>query len=371
LNEKFATGYARLLYDSMDDCENLEKQKTLIGALEELALAYPSVPAVVGYYAWGLYSIAFDYRTLDEKEKCLADIQALRDLHPRNSSIVSALAEMLFYIYSHYKTPGDREKCLDRIRELLRARPDIFESRKSRRLPAQTVNGITYTRAGHVFITPEDDPDTILDKIVETGYGEENCFAHDFDAGFIMRLMSAGFIIMSTREFTADEIEFLLIPTHHTLRSVLLFENLHIEKSLKRFLPRYELAVDTDFDTIVDKCVAFHDDGWLTPRLVDIIKNIKRKGGATVKPFSFGVYRDGELKAGEFGVICGRVYTSYSGYHDESRAGSVQMILTARYLRSHGFDFWDFGMPLDYKTALGAKNISLPEFLDLYRRAKR
>jgi Leu/Phe-tRNA-protein transferase len=63
------------------------------------------------------------------------------------------------------------------------------------------------------------------------------------------------------------------------------------------------------------------------------------------------------------------VYTSYSGYRDEDSAGTVQMLLTGRYLRDRGFAFWDLGMPLDYKDRLGAKNLSPEEFVELFRSA--
>jgi Leu/Phe-tRNA-protein transferase len=88
-----------------------------------------------------------------------------------------------------------------------------------------------------------------------------------------------------------------------------------------------------------------------------------------VKPAAFGLYRDGELVAGEFGVVSGRVYTSYSGYKDEDSAGTVQLALTGRYLRDTGFAFWDLGMPLDYKDRLGARNISPRLFVELFRKA--
>ncbi|MDR0389278.1 MAG: leucyl-tRNA--protein transferase, partial [Spirochaetaceae bacterium] len=69
-------------------------------------------------------------------------------------------------------------------------------------------------------------------------------------------------------------------------------------------------------------------------------------------------------------VIAGSVYTSYSGYHDESNAGKAQMVLTARWLKERGFAFWDLGMPMQYKNKLGAENIGLKRFLELFRRAR-
>jgi Leu/Phe-tRNA-protein transferase len=222
---------------------------------------------------------------------------------------------------------------------------------------------LRYTLSGHVFIMPEDDLDTLVDELISTGYDEEFCIATHISPEFIARLMKAGFLVMSTG--MGDEA--LLLPKIHLIRSVLLFPELHVKKSIKRFLGRYELRVDTDFNQILERCIEIHGEGWLTPPLTQCIKQLHHKRTAMAKPLSFGVYRDGQLRAGEFGVVSGRVYTSYSGYYDEPNAGTCQLVLTARYLRDTGFAFFDLGMPLPYKDELGARNISTRSFVELFR----
>jgi Leu/Phe-tRNA-protein transferase len=226
-----------------------------------------------------------------------------------------------------------------------------------------------YTEDGYIIISPHDNPHGIVNILLKTKYDEEFCFARGIHPDFIARLMAAGFLVMSCWAPCGDDFLLLVMPKHHLIRSVLQFKELHVEKSAHRFLPRYELRFNTDFETIIDKCVETHGDDWLTGPLVAVIKRIRRKGTYDVQPVSFGVYREGVLKAGEFGIIAGKVYTSYSGYHEERNAGKVQMILTARYLEEKGFAFWDFGMPLDYKTQMGARNISLKQFIKLFRKA--
>ena len=231
---------------------------------------------------------------------------------------------------------------------------------------------IRYLPSGHVFIDAKDDCDRVVDALLKTEYSEEFCIAADFDEEFIGRLMEAGFLVMST-ELNENEPEkslYILLPKLHLVRSVVFYPELHIKKSIRPFLSGYELGVDTDFDLVLDKCVQTHGEAWLTPPLVEILKNIRKRKDARIKPVSFAVYRNGELKAGEFGVVMGRVYTSYSGYHEENNAGMVQMILMAQWLNKAGFDFLDFGMPLDYKTNLGAQNISPRRFVELFRAAR-
>jgi Leu/Phe-tRNA-protein transferase len=215
--------------------------------------------------------------------------------------------------------------------------------------------------------------------MLATGYDEEFCLSLCFDPAFIARLMEAGFLVMSTR-INGEEDAYILLPKLHLVRSALFFENLHIKKSIKRFLGRYELRYDADFDYIVDRCIQIHGDDWLTPPLVRAIREIRAAadkkvtaaGKATVAagPVSFGLYRDGRLVAGEFGVTVGRVYTSYSGYYDEDNAGTAQLVLTTQYLRDRGFAFFDLGMPLDYKRDLGAVDLSPGEFVELFRKGR-
>jgi Leu/Phe-tRNA-protein transferase len=233
---------------------------------------------------------------------------------------------------------------------------------------------LRYLPSGHVFIDPQDDSDGVVDALLTAGYGEEFCLARDFDADFIARLMEAGFLVMSAElageEEGPEEPFFILLPKLHLVRSVLFFGDLHVKKSVRPILSRYELRVGEDFDSILDKCVEIHGADWLTPPLAEVLKAMRRRADLPVQPFSFGVYREGKLRAGEIGVVAGRVYTSYSGYYEEDNAGTVQMILMTRWLEERGFDFLDLGMPLDYKALLGARNIDPCRFVELFRAAR-
>jgi len=269
-----------------------------------------------------------------------------------------------------------------------------------------------FTETGFLIILPRDNPRRIVDAMLETGYNEEFCVSLDFSPDFIARLMAAGFLVMSVKaDNDADEDEassqesavtetddqYILLPKLHLTRSVLFFDKLHVKKSVKRLLTngarsrpclhghdraseepkgfspsldRYELRPDADFDFIVNRCQEIHGEDWLTGPLVAAVRDIRQNRLHGVYPMSFALYRNDKLIAGEFGVKAGRVYTSYSGFYDENNAGTVQLILTTRWLQEHGFAFFDLGMPLEYKTALGAQDISPEDFVALFRAAQ-
>jgi len=243
-----------------------------------------------------------------------------------------------------------------------------------------------FTKTGFLVILPRDNPRRIVDAILGTGYNEEFCVSLDFSPDFIARLMAAGFLVMSAKfadaadedesadhEAAAPEIDkrYILLPKLHLTRSALFFDKLHVKKSVKRYINRYELRPDADFDFIVNRCQEVHGKDWLTGPLIAAIRNIRQNRLRGVYPMSFALYRDDKLVAGEFGVKAGSVYTSYSGYYDESNAGTVQLILTTRWLQDNGFAFFDLGMPMDYKTDLGAEDIGPEEFVALFRAAQR
>lgn len=243
---------------------------------------------------------------------------------------------------------------------------------------------LRYTETGYIFMAPGDDCARIVDAMLYTDYHEEFCVALSFDPGFLVDLMAAGFLVMSTRidrppDSPPDYPRYLLLPKLHLERSALFFPDIRETKTARRLLNRYELRFDADFDTIMERCVETHGDAWLTPPLRESIRRIRamdkqlrtRNGESAVeiRPVSFGLYREGKLVAGEFGVLAGGVYTSYSGYRDEDSSGTVQLILTGRWLRDRGAAFWDLGMPLAYKDRLGAVNVSPARFVDLFRGA--
>ena len=229
---------------------------------------------------------------------------------------------------------------------------------------------LRYLPEGYVFMTPFDNCAAAALALEETDYKEDFCLAIDFDPFFIARLMAAGFLVMSGIMENPDGIDkYLLFPKHHLTRSCLFFPELHIKKSIRKLLPLYDIYFDRDFDLILDRCVEIHGSGWLTDPFVKAIREIRKHEDMPVKPVSFALYRENKLAAGEFGIISGRVYTSYSGYYEKDNAGTVQMILTVKYLEENGFDFWDLGMPLDYKLTIGAREISRGEFLKLFLRS--
>jgi Leu/Phe-tRNA-protein transferase len=230
----------------------------------------------------------------------------------------------------------------------------------------QLLGKFIYLDFGSILILEENNPDEAIDLIINTYFPYEFCVGVNFKVPFLTKLIKSEFYVMS--QYYKQNDTYIMIATHHLTKSVLFFDRLHIKKSIKKYLSKYELRIDAEFEKIVDKCIENHDDKWLTKPLVDAIKEIHRQNNPDATFISFGLYRDGKLVAGEFGTKVGRIYSSYSGYHEESNSGTVQMILTAQHLERTGYAFWDLGMSMDYKKSFGAKVRNLEDFIFLWRK---
>lgn len=215
-------------------------------------------------------------------------------------------------------------------------------------------------------------------------------FSVSFDTLLLKKLMEYGFVILAgkcmfdaynQKMLNPDDIsEKKIIAAQEIINAKLYdkypivfleyLDDFHIPKSVYRKLHKYELRVDTDFDLIVDKCSKIHGEGWLFESTKDLYKKLYRESNPYFGFTSFALYRDNELKAGEFGCVIGNMYISYSGYYEESGAGTVQLIKMFQYLKESGFLCCNLFGGGDYKYKLGAMDINLEGYLRLFNELK-
>jgi len=234
-----------------------------------------------------------------------------------------------------------------------------------------------------------------------------------FDPQLVAQLMSEGFLPIATSRY--------LLPKLHKERCVIypLQQNhqeggqqrqsiVHTSKSTKKKLKRFSFSINQDFDGVVKGCHNQHGVAWLYPQIVSSfkyihelsktkiarkehhqqeLKQVKGKGvvarvieenddgtnisSATcnVKLYSIEVWNQqtGKLAGGELGYAIGTIYTSLTGFSSEDSAGSVQLATLGKMLTLSGYEMWDLGMSLDYKTKLGAKEMERVEFVRCVR----
>jgi Leu/Phe-tRNA-protein transferase len=350
-----------------------------------------------------LYAEAYKTRSIDKIKDCIHDIiqYTIPQSHPQ------LMSKNRFLVYLQEKFDGQKEfvsienECIFIVDNTTTGKENIyidFGKKREYLISIEVDNGLIkqikisniynyiikkkkiiltkkiadkliYLKSGMIVISEEDDPNKVMDIIINSHYLYETCLGVNFNIHYLIKLIKGGFFLMSNYYIHKDHKNlYVMKAMHHLFRSVLFFNHLHIKKSIIKFLAKYELKENVEFDRIVDKCIENHNDHWLTKPLVDAIKEIRRINNPDVSFTSFGLYRDGKLVAGEFGTKVGRIYSSYSGFHEENNSGTVQMILTAQYLEENGYAFWDLGMPINYKKTFGAKVIKLADFIFIWRK---
>lgn len=206
-------------------------------------------------------------------------------------------------------------------------------------------------------------------------------WSNEWTAEFFVAQAKAGFISISY-DTEIEGIGQVLLPQMHVANALLDWDDLHVSRSTRRWMRSaafheagYELKVDYSLDDIIagiDRCHG--EENWLSGRYPDLLREVHAGEwpGFRLLPVAL-VDKAGALLAGELGCVTGKVYTSMSGFLDRSyegfnHAGKLQLLRLGEHLRDNGFAFWNLGQPhMDYKFALGAKEVERALFLERWR----
>ena len=238
----------------------------------------------------------------------------------------------------------------------------------------------------------EIKPELLVNSLLEMN-NYKNYFwflSPSFNISLVRKLINSGFIILSgkiyinkynkkwlwddkyqnKKYFLSKETMFAMLYNKYP---IIFLDNVHEPKTALRSLYKYTLKVDSDFDKIVDKCSEIHGNNWLSEKMKKCLKELYRKNDLNFKFISFALYRNNELKAGEFGCTMGKMYISYSGYYEESGAGTIQMVKMFRHLKASGFVCCNlFGADgtsekYNYKYRFGAIDLDLKEYFKMFK----
>lgn len=146
-------------------------------------------------------------------------------------------------------------------------------------------------------------------------------------------------------------------------RTVLFPEQLHVSRSMQKFLRKTSLHVTFDqaFKQVVRGCAAprdYADDTWITEEMQEAYAELHRRGLA----HSVEVWDDEQLVGGLYGVALGRVFFGESMFSRRDNASKTGFITLVRHLAKQGFVLIDCQMPTDHLFSLGAVTMTRAEF---------
>ncbi len=196
-------------------------------------------------------------------------------------------------------------------------------------------------------------------------YESEFCASIRIDTEMVAASCRAGFLPMS-EDFTGHDV---LLVKCHELRAVHDLDAFHVSKSDRRRARDLDFAISNDVADCLVAIVSHHRQRWLTDPLCEALVELAKTPRLGVHVHSIEIYRGPDLVAGEIGYTCGAVYTSMAGFYRLSGAGKVQLLCLGMLLARGGYAFWDLGMPMEYKAALGAREVERQGFLEIFGEA--
>jgi leucyl/phenylalanyl-tRNA---protein transferase len=150
-------------------------------------------------------------------------------------------------------------------------------------------------------------------------------------------------------------------------RGVLFFEELHIPKSLQKWLKKNELKItfDQNFSEVIKQCATRkrkgQKDTWVTPEMTAAYLKLHKSGYA----HSVECWKGPFLVGGLYGVYIGGVFSAESMYFVESGASKVCLLALIDKLQTMGHQWLDTQMITSVVESFGGRYIERESFLEL------
>jgi len=147
-------------------------------------------------------------------------------------------------------------------------------------------------------------------------------------------------------------------------RSILLPEELHISRSLRKTLKRDAFLLDLDhrFEQVMQGCAELRGDGlgtWIGDDMLAAYCELHRLGYA----HSIEVLdREGSLVGGLYGVAIGRAFFGESMFSRVDNASKVAMVALVDLLKRGAYALVDCQVETEHLNSLGARGISRLDF---------
>lgn len=176
--------------------------------------------------------------------------------------------------------------------------------------------------------------------------------------------------------FISDKLEVDFIPFAYSLglfpwtsnpvtwwcpspRMILLPDQIHIQKSIKKALKNYKIKLDQNFCDLIKLC-ALRKKTWISKEFITIYTQLFKKNIA----HSVEIYENDELIGGLYGLIIGKVFFGESMISLKKDASKTALIKLCEILKPYDFII-DCQVPNEHLKFMGAKEIYKKDFLKI------
>lgn len=155
-------------------------------------------------------------------------------------------------------------------------------------------------------------------------------------------------------------------------RAVILFDELHVGRTLRRSQRRSEFrfTIDRAFRSVIEACSIAprpgQDGTWIGADMIEAYNRFFRAGDA----HSVEVWDGKELLGGLYGIDAGGVFTGESMFYRRTGASKLALLFLIDHLRERGATWLDCQVMTPHMKAIGAREIARARYLDLLAEAQ-
>lgn len=152
-------------------------------------------------------------------------------------------------------------------------------------------------------------------------------------------------------------------------RCVLFVDDLHVSRSMRKFLRKrpFQVSVDQAFSGVMRGCKEAYRPGqdgtWITDDMEAAYNELHRRLAA----HSVEVWQGTELVGGLYGVNIGGMFFGESMFSRAPNASKVALVALVLMLKGWGYTVLDCQVANDHTVSLGASNVRRKEYLKLLR----
>jgi leucyl/phenylalanyl-tRNA--protein transferase len=150
-------------------------------------------------------------------------------------------------------------------------------------------------------------------------------------------------------------------------RGILPLDGLHVSRSLRRSVRRFEVRVDTAFEEVMRGCAdPKRPHGWIDRKFIAAYTGLHELGWAhSVETWSIDASGRDALVGGLYGVAIGGLFAAESKFHRATDASKVAVVGLVELMRAGGGVLLDVQWTTPHLESLGAVEVPRARYLEL------
>jgi len=149
-------------------------------------------------------------------------------------------------------------------------------------------------------------------------------------------------------------------------RGIVPLDGLHVSRSLRKSMRRFEVRVDTAFVDVVRRCGDPRRPGWwITDSIVDAYEQLFELGWA----HSIEIYLEDDLVGGLYGIGINRFFAGEAMFRLATDASKASLVALVDWLNEDNTLLLDVQWKTDHLASLGAIEIGRDDYLHMLREA--